>query len=135
MDFATVSEVSSDVKWHPQGSDETVTSYFTVGTAKAGALTSMNTPSTLYLEVTGDKGSVELLGNDAFNSHNKASSLKVIVDGTERIEEFEECDPYMLMADAFADRVQGRSAWLLPHEQSIAFAELFDRIFASMERS
>ena len=134
MDFAPVSDVSTDVKWHPQGSDETVTSYFTVGTAKAEALTSMNTPSTLYLEVIGEKGSVELLGNDAFNSHNKESSLKVSVDGLERVENFEACDPYMLMADAFADRVKGRDGWLLPHEQSVAFAELFDRIFESMGR-
>jgi predicted dehydrogenase len=134
MDFAPITDIATKVTWHPQGSDETVVTTFNIGGAKAEALTSMNTPSTLYLDVVGDKGSASLIGNDAFNSHNKASELKVVVGGNERIEKFEACDPYMLMADAFGNHIQGRDSWLMPHEQSIAFAQTFDRIFAAMGR-
>jgi predicted dehydrogenase len=49
MDFAPVSNIKTDVKWHPGGCDETVTTSFDIGGAHAEALTSMNTPNTLYL--------------------------------------------------------------------------------------
>jgi len=134
MDFAPITDLETKVTWHPQGSDETVITTFDIGGAKAEALTSMNMPSTLYLDVVGDKGSASLIGNDAFNSHNKASELKVVVGGKERIEKFEACDPYMLMADAMSHRIRGEEGWLMPHDQSVAFATLFDRIFDSMGR-
>jgi predicted dehydrogenase len=134
MDFAPITDPATKVTWHPQGSDETVITTFDIGGAKAEALTSMNMPSTLYLDVVGEKGSASLIGNDAFNSHNKASELKVVVGGTERIEKFEACDPYMLMADAMSYRIRGEEGWLMPHDQSVAFATVFDRIFESMGR-
>ena len=67
MDFATVSNIKTDVKWHLGGCDETVTTSFDIGGAHAEALTSMNTPNTLYFDVVGTKGRVSMTGNDAFN--------------------------------------------------------------------
>lgn len=134
MNFAPITNVKTEVKWHPKGSDETVTTSFDIGGAHAEALTSMNTPGTLYFDVIGTKGRVSMIGNDAFNSHNKASALEIEIDGTVTTEHFEACDPYQLMADAMSRRIRGQEGWLMPHSGSIAFAELFDRAFAEMGR-
>ena len=134
MNFAPITNVKTEVKWHPKGSDETVTTSFDIGGAHAEALTSMNTPGTLYFDVIGTKGRVSMIGNDAFNSHNKASALEIEIDGTVTTEHFEACDPYQLMADAMSRRIRGQEGWLMPHSDSIAFAELFDRAFAEMGR-
>jgi xylose dehydrogenase (NAD/NADP) len=134
MDFAPVSEIKTEVKWHPQGCDETVTTSFQIGGAHAEALTSMNIPLTLYFDVIGTKGRVSMTGNDAFNSHNKASTLEVEIDGKVTIENFAACDPYQLMADAMSRRIRGGEGWLMPHSESIAFAEVFDRALEVMGR-
>lgn len=134
MNFAATSDIATQVKWHPGGADETVTTTFTIGGAKAQTLTSMNTPDTLYFEVTGTKGRVAMGGNDAFNSHNKPSTLEITIDGATTTENFAACDPYQLMSDAFAKKIRGQDAWLMPLSESLAFAEFFDSIFAVMGR-
>jgi predicted dehydrogenase len=134
MDFAPVSAIKADVKWHPGGCDETVDLSFDIGGAHAQAVTSMNTQNTLYLDVIGTKGRVSLTGNDAFNSHNKASTLEMEVGGQVSVENFAACDPYQLMADAMSRRIRGGEGWLMPHSQSIAFAEVFERAFEVMGR-
>jgi len=130
-------------RWHPRtlrlkeivdsgviGEVKTIRSAFT----HAEALTSMNTPNTLYFDVVGTKGRVSMTGNDAFNSHNKPSTLEVEVDGKVTVENFAACDPYQLMADAMSRRIRGGEGWLMPHSQSIAFAEVFERAFEVMGR-
>ena len=134
MDFAPITNLKTQVKWHPKGSDETVTTSFDIGGARAETLTSMNTPGTLYFDVIGTKGRVSMIGNDAFNSHNKPSALEIEIDGAVTTEHFAACDPYQLMADAMSRRIRGEDGWLMPHSDSIAFAELFDRAFADMGR-
>ena len=134
MDFAPVSNIKTDVIWHPGGCDETLNISFDIGGAHAEALTSMNTPSTLYFDVMGTKGRVSLIGNDAFNSHNKASALELEVAGKVSVENFAACDPYQLMADSMSRRIRGGEGWLMPHSQSIAFAEVFERGFEVMGR-
>jgi D-xylose 1-dehydrogenase (NADP+, D-xylono-1,5-lactone-forming) len=134
MNYAPVTNIETEVKWHPQGCDETVTTSFDIGGAHAQALTSMNIPLTLYLDVVGTKGRASLIGNDAFNSHNKASQIEVEVDGEKRVEDFPPCDPYQLMADAMSRRIRGGEGWLMPHSDSLAFAEVFDRAFQTMGR-
>ena len=134
MDFAPVSNIKTDVIWHPGGCDETLKISFDIGGARAEALTSMNTPSTLYFDVVGTKGRVSLSGNDAFNSHNKASALELEVAGKVSVENFAACDPYQLMADSMSRRIRGGEGWLMPHSQSIAFAEVFERGFEVMGR-
>lgn len=134
MDFAPVTNIATEVKWHPQGCDETVTTSFDIGGAHAQALTSMDTPLTLYFDVVGSAGRVSLTGNDAFNSHNKASTLELEIDGKVTVENFAACDPYQLMADAMSSRIRGGAGWLMPHSESIAFAQVFDRAFEVMGR-
>jgi len=134
MDFAEVSNIKTDVTWHPGGCDETVLTSFNIGGAQAKALTSMNTPLTLYFDVIGSKGRASLTGNDAFNSHNKASVIEIEIDGKITEERFVACDPYQLMADAMSRRIRGGSGWLMPHADSLAFAKTFERIFAVMGR-
>jgi len=134
MDFAPVSNIKTEVTWHPGGCDDTLMTSFDIGGAHAEALTSMNTPLTLYFDVVGTKGRVSLIGNDAFNSHNKASALELEIDGKVTIEKFAPCDPYQLMADAMSRRIRGGEGWLMPHSDSIAFAEVFDRTFEVMGR-
>ena len=134
MDFAPITNVKTEVKWHQKGSDETVTTSFDIGGAHAEALTSMNTTGTLYFDAIGTKGRVSMIGNDAFNSHNKASALEIEIDGKVTTEHFEACDPYQLMADAMSRRIRGQEGWLMPHSDSLAFAELFDRAFEEMGR-
>jgi xylose dehydrogenase (NAD/NADP) len=134
MNFAPISNIKTDVIWHPGGCDETLNISFDIGGAHAEALTSMNTPSTLYFDVVGTKGRVSLIGNDAFNSHNKASALELEVAGKVSVENFAACDPYQLMADSMSRRIRGGEGWLMPHSQSIAFAEVFERGFEVMGR-
>ncbi len=133
LDFAPHKDITSKVTWHPLGSDETVVVKFTIGTAQAEAMTSMNTPLTLYFDVVGEKGSVSTGGNDAFNSHNSASTLEITIDGKTSIENFAACDPYQLMADSFSRKIRGGDAWLMPLSESLAFAQFFDEIFATLK--
>ena len=134
MDFAQVSNIKTEVTWHQGGCDETLNISFDIAGAHAEALTSMNIPSTLYFDVIGSKGRVSLVGNDAFNSHNKPSALEIEIEGKVSVENFPACDPYQLMADAMSRRIRGGEGWLMPHSQSIAFAELFERCFEVMGR-
>ena len=134
MDYAPISNITTEVKWHPGGSDETLRTTFDIGGARAETLTSMDMPGTLYFDVVGTKGRVSLLGNDAFVSWNKESSLELDVAGEITIEKFAACDPYQLMADSMSRRIRGGQGWLMPHSDSIAFATAFDQIFAVMGR-
>jgi D-xylose 1-dehydrogenase (NADP+, D-xylono-1,5-lactone-forming) len=134
MDFAQVSNIKTEVIWHPGGCDETLNISFDIAGAHAEALTSMNIPSTLYFDVVGSKGRVSLIGNDAFNSHNKPSALEIEIGGEVSVENFPACDPYQLMSDAMSRRIRGGEGWLMPHSQSIAFAELFESAFEVMGR-
>jgi predicted dehydrogenase len=134
MDFAPVSNIKTEVTWHPRGCDETLNISFDIAGAHAEALTSINIPSTLYLDVIGSKGRVSLIGNDAFNSHNKPSALEIEIGGKVSVENFAACDPYQLMADSMSRQIRGGEGWLMPHSQSIAFAEVFERAFEVMGR-
>ena len=133
MNFAPTSNIRTEVKWHPGGCDETVKINFNIGDAQAEAVTSMATPDTLYFEVTGNKGSVKMGGNDAFNSHNKSSTLEIYGKHGKRTEEFAACDPYQLMADDFSKKVRGRSdCWIMSLDESLIFAEFFDSVFEKL---
>ena len=117
------------------GSDETVRVEFSIGGAKAEAITSMNVPSTLYFEVFGSDGAVIMGGNDAFNSHNSASSLEIYGKHGKRVEKFDACDPYQLMADDFSKRVRGQSdCWIMSLEESLVFAKFFDEVFEKIAK-
>ncbi|MFM8211962.1 MAG: Gfo/Idh/MocA family protein [Actinomycetes bacterium] len=134
LDFAPVTDIKTEVTWHPGGSDETTIATFKIGNAIAKTLTSMNIPDKIYLGIIGEKGKIATLGNDAFNSHNKPSQLEITIDGKTEIENFAACDPYQLMADSFSKAIRGEKAWLLPLADSLRFAKHFDAIFATMKK-
>ena len=135
MNFAPAEITKAQVAWHHIGSDETVRVEFTIGGAKAEAITSMNVPSTLYFEVFGSEGAVVMGGNDAFNSHNAPSTLEIYGKHGKRVENFTACDPYQLMADDFSKKIRGRSdCWIMPLTESLAFAEFFDAVFAKLTK-
>ncbi|MCX6426496.1 MAG: hypothetical protein NTV47_07180, partial [Actinobacteria bacterium] len=56
------------------------------------------------------------------------------IQGKKKVERFDACDPYQLMADAFVRHVRGKKDWVMPLEESLRFAELFDEAFALMKR-
>ena len=63
------------------------------------------------------------------------STLEIEINGVQSIEHFEACDPYQLMADAFANKAQGGNEWVMPLSESLRFAELFDAAFAKMGKA
>ena len=134
MDFAEISDLDVQVIWHKGGTDETTRANFTIGGAKAETVASDNIQLTHWFIIEGTKGELRTGGNDSFNSHNNPSTLEINVGGKARVERFDACDPYQLMADAFARVVRGGSDWLMPMDQSLKFAKLFDAIFAKMGR-
>ncbi|CAB4828546.1 unannotated protein [freshwater metagenome] len=134
LDFAPHSDIETEVTWHSKGTDETVRTTFTIGNATAETVTSMNTPDTLYFDVTGEHGSLSMPGNHAFNSHNEPSAIEITVNGVKTLENFEACDPYQLMADDFSRRIRGQEGWLMPLSESVAFAEFLDEIFETFNK-
>ena len=133
-DFAPVKDIKTEVTWHPGGSDETVRTTYTIGGVKANTLTSMNIPNVITLEIIGTEGKISTGGNDAFVSHNSPSILIIENKDGKKVEDFEACDPYQLMADSFAKKIRGEQAWLLPLTESVKFAEFFDSVFATLKK-
>ena len=133
-DFAPVKDIATEVTWHPGGSDETVRTTYTIGGVKANTLTSMNIPNVITLEIIGTEGKISTGGNDAFVSHNSPSTLIIEDKDGKKVEDFEACDPYQLMADSFAKKIRGEQAWLLPLTESVKFAEFFDSVFATLKK-
>ena len=133
-DFAPVKDIKTEVTWHPGGSDETVRTTYTIGGVKANTLTSMNIPNVITLEIIGTEGKISTGGNDAFVSHNSPSTLIIEDKDGKKVEDFEACDPYQLMADSFAKKIRGEQAWLLPLTESVKFAEFFDSVFATLKK-
>ena len=64
----------------------------------------------------------------AFTAWREPSSLHVVEHGEPRTEQFESCDPYLLMVDAVSDRVRGGAEWVLPLESSLEVARVLDAI-------
>jgi predicted dehydrogenase len=134
MDFADISDIEVQVIWHKGGTDETTRVNFKIGGAVAETVTSDNIQVTHWFIIEGTKGELRTGGSDSFNSHNSPSTLEITIDGKNRVERFDACDPYQLMSDAFARVVRGGSDWLMPMSQSLKFAKFFDAIFAKMGR-
>jgi predicted dehydrogenase len=91
---------------------------------KVAALSSFEMPETQSLVVSGDSATIECLGNDAFTSWHKPSSMRI----ADRIEEFAPVDPYRLMIENFSDHISDKPAWILGLDQSLAVAKILDQI-------
>jgi len=134
LDFPEVSDVSVQVVWHKGGTDETTKVNYKAGKVIAETVASDNIQMNLWFIIEGTKGEVRTLGNDSFNSINSPSALQTTINGKSHVENFDACDPYQLMSDAFARVVRGGNDWLMPMDQSLRFAQLFDAAFAKMGR-
>jgi len=74
--------------------------------------------------VRGEKGSVELVGTQAFTSWHESSTLRL----GDQVEEFEAVDPYRLMIENFGKRIQGQDNWVLALETSLSVAKVLEQI-------
>jgi D-xylose 1-dehydrogenase (NADP+, D-xylono-1,5-lactone-forming) len=99
------------------------------GSITANGLASFEMPENQSLVVRGEKGSVELLGTDAFTSWHAKSSLRL----GEVHEEFEAVDPYRLMIENFGKKLQGEPSWVLPLETSLSVAKMVDQLEPSLK--
>jgi hypothetical protein len=94
----------------------------------------MNIPKKITLVIKGTEGTISTGGNDAFVSHNSPSTLIIETKDGKKVEQFEACDPYQLMADSFAKKIRGQQAWILPLTESVKFSEFFDSVFATLKK-
>jgi predicted dehydrogenase len=133
--FPEVTDLEVQTVWHSGGVDETTRVNYKVGGVTAETVASSNIPVSLWMIIEGTNGSVRTGGSDSFNNCNTPSTLEIEINGVESIEHFEACDPYQLMADAFVNKVQGGSDWVMPLSESLRFAELFDAAFAKMGKA
>jgi len=90
----------------------------------ADGLASFEPPENQSLSIVGQGGSIELLGDLAFTSWHAPSTLKF----DDHAEEFEGCDPYMLMVENFGKKIQGEDSWVLPLETSFWVAKTIDQL-------
>ena len=127
-DEASVVIKSCEVKAGPTGID--LTSRWTMSINNlitASGLASFEMPENQSLIVRGEKGSVELIGTQAFTSWHSASSLRI----GQQVEEFEAVDAYMLMIENFGKRIHGQESWVLPLETSLSVQKMLDQLQSS----
>ena len=126
-DNAQVEIQKCDVTTGPTGIDLTTTWQLRLaGSITAQGVASFEMPENQSLIVHGSKGSVELIGSEAFTSWNSPSQLRL----GENIEEFEAVDPYQLMIENFGKKVQGQASWVLPLETSLFVQRALDQLRA-----
>ena len=88
------------------------------------ALASFERPEQQRLVVTGSLNELECVGNEAFTSWNKASSLRI----GQRQEDFAPIDPFQVMIQDFGSRIAGDAGWLPSLGESIRVMEILDQI-------
>lgn len=90
------------------------------------ALSSFELAEQQTLKIIGDTGSIEFPGGQSFTSWNQASSLRI----GNTYEEFAPVDPYALMIESFARKLQSEEAWLVSLRDSIAVMRALDAFSA-----
>jgi predicted dehydrogenase len=95
-------------------------------TVKVDAVASFEMPEQQHLVITGDRGSIEFLGNQAFTSWHKESSLRI----GDQVQQFAAVDPYQLMVENFGEHIMGNGGWIMPMQQSLAVMKVVDQIGA-----
>lgn len=95
---------------------------------KINALASFEMPETQRLVIVGELAAIECVGNDAFTSWKKPSSLRI----GNHLQEFAPIDPYCTMIENFGNHIEGRPAWIPPIEQSLYVMKLLDQIKSSV---
>ncbi|ASY26123.1 Gfo/Idh/MocA family protein [Candidatus Planktophila versatilis] len=126
-DNAQVEIQNCDVTMGPTGIDLTTSWQLRfAGSITAQGVASFELSENQSLIVHGSKGSVELIGSEAFTSWNSPSQLRL----GEKIEEFDAVDPYQLMIENFGKKVQGQESWVLPLETSLFVQRALDQLRA-----
>jgi predicted dehydrogenase len=124
-DDARVEIEKCDVSVGPTGVDLTTKWQMRInGSITANGLASFEMPENQSLIVHGEKGSVELIGTQAFTSWHEASTLRL----GEHTEDFDAVDPYRLMIENFGKRIQSQENWVLPLETSLSVAKVLEQI-------
>ena len=90
------------------------------------AIASFEMPEQQHLVITGDRGTIEFLGNEAFTSWHKESALRV----ENQVQEFAPVDPYKLMVENFGEHITGKDGQIVPIQQSLAVMQVIDQIKA-----
>lgn len=88
------------------------------------ALASFERPEHQRLVVTGSLNELECVGNEAFTSWNKASTLRI----GQRQEDFAPIDPFQVMIQDFGSHISGDAGWLPTLGESIRVMEILDQI-------
>lgn len=91
---------------------------------KLSGLASFELEGEQRLLLTGETGSIEFLGNEAFTSWNQSSSLRI----NNREEMFAPIDAYAVMVESFGKQINGEQAWVLPLGESIAAMGILDAL-------
>jgi predicted dehydrogenase len=124
-DSAQIEIQSSDVTLGETGIDLTSKWQMSIdGSITARGLASFEMPENQSLIVRGEKGSVELIGKEAFTSWHTPSQLRL----GDAVEEFEALDAYQLMIENFGRKVQGLESWVLPLETSLFVHKAMDQL-------
>jgi xylose dehydrogenase (NAD/NADP) len=114
-------------RFGPTGVDLTTEATLTSPMGSAAIVASFERPESQGLVVRSAALTVTL-SPPAFTHWREPSSLQVVEDGVERIEEFESCDAYQLMVEAVSKRTRGADAWVLPVSTSLTIATAVDEI-------
>jgi len=96
------------------------------GNIQVDAIASFEMTEQQHLVINGDSGTIEFLGNEAFTSWHKESTLRI----GDQVQQFAPVDPYRLMVENFGDHINGGPAWVLPIQQSLAVMKVIDQIGA-----
>jgi predicted dehydrogenase len=127
-DSAQIEIQSCDVTVGPTGIDLTSKWQMSIdGSITARGLASFEMPENQSLIVHGSKGSVELIGKEAFTSWHTPSQLRL----GDAVEEFEVVDAYRLMIENFGRKVQRQESWVLALETSLFVHKAMDQIRAT----
>lgn len=95
-------------------------------TVTIDAIASFEMPEQQHLVITGELGSIEFVGNDAFTSWHKESALRI----GDQVEQFVPVDPYQVMVENFGEHITGQDGQIVPMEQSLAVMQVIDQIKA-----
>jgi hypothetical protein len=111
----------------PTGVDLTTSVLLAGGSGSARVRASFEEPESQGFEVAAGGSSIEL-GRPAFTSWHEPSTLRLVEEGAEHVEQFAACDPYRIMLEAVSARIRGEDAWVLPLSTSLAVAATLDEI-------
>ena len=127
-DDAQVEIEKCDANLGPTGIDLTTKWQMCInGSITANGLASFERPESQSLIVHGEKGSVELVGKEAFTSWHSPSTLQL----GGHTENFDAVDPYMLMIENFGKRIRGEESWVLPLDTSLSVATILEQLQGS----